>query len=574
LQLPQEIMRKDLLSGAAARASSTRASAWLLKSRYHRVKNQASLLLTLFVLGLFEHRLSTALGQSTGFTYQGRFTDHGTNYTGTVEFQPTLWTAQSNGTLVAGNNPSTVLVSVNNGLFVLPLDFGMSFPGTDRWLQLEARTNLSTFTLLSPRQQLTPTPYAIFAQNVGSGGLAAGTYSNALTLNNPANNLSGNGAGLTALNASQLTTGVVPPAALSNAWKTGGNSGTAPGTQFVGTTDNQPLEFKVNALRGLRLEPATNGTVNVIGGAGNFVAPGISGATIAGGGAVNYAGLGFAFSNQIYADFASIGGGLLNVIQANGESAVIAGGHQNLIQSNSSIAVIAGGYRNSIGTNASGSVIGGGNANTNNGGYAIISGGTENAVLPDSPASVNQVISGGVRNLAMGYAGTVPGGAYNFARGAYTLAAGYHATAWADGCFTWADESSASEFASTAANQFLIRAAGGVGIGTNAPGAQLDVAGSVRFGVGGSVFSRIQSGRVDVGQNAAGGVATVTVTFPTAFSSTPRVLLTVQGDDYSDTFAVTARAVTNTGLKINVLRLDSLGSNWGQDLSVNWLAWE
>src|SRR5947207_6075580 len=38
-------------------------------------------------------------------------------------------------------------------------------------------------------------------------------------------------------------------------WKLGGNAGTTPGTNFVGTSDNKALEFKVNSARALRLEP-------------------------------------------------------------------------------------------------------------------------------------------------------------------------------------------------------------------------------------------------------------------------------------------------------------------------------
>ena len=38
-------------------------------------------------------------------------------------------------------------------------------------------------------------------------------------------------------------------------WKLSGNASTTPGTNFLGTTDNQALEFKVNGARVLRLEP-------------------------------------------------------------------------------------------------------------------------------------------------------------------------------------------------------------------------------------------------------------------------------------------------------------------------------
>ena len=80
-------------------------------------------------------------------------------------------------------------------------------------------------------------------------------------------------------------------------WKTDGNSGTMPGTHFLGTSDSQALELKVNGARALRLEPNATGP-NVIGGASvNYVSAGVVGATIGGGGTPNY--FGFGFTNSV-----------------------------------------------------------------------------------------------------------------------------------------------------------------------------------------------------------------------------------------------------------------------------------
>ena len=74
---------------------------------------------------------------------------------------------------------------------------------------------------MTPLQELTPTPYAIFANTASnlSGKLQAaqlsGTYSGAVTLDNAGNSFTGNGSGLTGLNASQLTQGTVADALLS-----------------------------------------------------------------------------------------------------------------------------------------------------------------------------------------------------------------------------------------------------------------------------------------------------------------------------------------------------------------------
>jgi hypothetical protein len=72
----------------------------------------------------------------------------------------------------------------------------------------------------------------------------------------------------------------------------------------------------------------------------------------------------------------------------------------------------------------------------------------------------------------------VPGGANCLAQGALSAAMGNLAKAYHDGTFVWADSSNAL-FESTGPQQFLIRATNGVGINTNAPGARLNVFGSL-----------------------------------------------------------------------------------------------
>lgn len=68
------------------------------------------------------------------------------------------------------------------------------------------------------------------------------------------------------------------------------------------------------------------------------------------------------------------------------------------------------------------------------------------------------------------------------AAGAHSFAAGVQAHANHSGTFVWNDNATTGDdiFASTADNQFLIRARGGVGIGTNRPNAELDVVGRTR----------------------------------------------------------------------------------------------
>src|SRR5207248_2949076 len=67
---------------------------------------------------------------------------------------------------------------VTNGLFTVKLDFGNDtaaiFNGPCRWLQIDVRTNNAVspgFVTLSPRTEITPTAYALYAQRVASGSV-------------------------------------------------------------------------------------------------------------------------------------------------------------------------------------------------------------------------------------------------------------------------------------------------------------------------------------------------------------------------------------------------------------------
>lgn len=115
--------------------------------------------------------------------------------------------------------------------------------------------------------------------------------------------------------------------------------------------------------------------------------------------------------------------------------------------------------------------------------HATVSGGRFNAAVAadsticggyfnEAEAQFSAVL-GGESNRAGGYASATLGGSDNEAFGDWSVAAGRRAGA-GDGCFVFADSTNV-DFNSTAANQFLIRASGGVGIGGNAPEAPLHV---------------------------------------------------------------------------------------------------
>jgi len=152
-----------------------------------------------------------------------------------------------------------------------------------------------------------------------------------------------------------------------------------------------------------------------------------------GGGGHNRVGDGDA--NLLSATYATVGGGKQNTASAEGST--VAGGQGN--QATGVESAVSGGYSNS----ASGlsSAIGGGRENDADGSYSTV--------------------GGGFSNNASGRQATVPGGVANEARGDYSFAAGRNAQANHDGAFVWADSRN-SNFYSTRADQFLVRAEGGV----------------------------------------------------------------------------------------------------------------
>jgi hypothetical protein len=280
-------------------------------------------------------------------------------------------------------------------------------------------------------------------------------------------------------------TGDLSPAEVS-AWLLEGNAGTDPSVNFLGTTDNAALNFRVNDQRAFRLEPTAT-SPNVIGGfSGNNATAGVVGATIGGGGCSksacgpfgrpnrvtdNYGTVGGGFNNRAgnfgsTADtsYATVGGGQHNTASgnhatvdggqsntANGNWATVGGGASNT--ANSLLATVAGGESNTAsGTQAT---VGGGLSNTASGILATVGGGNSNHATGQYAT-----VGGGDGNTASGEWATVPGGDFNTAAGNYSFAAGFGARANHNGSFVWGDSQNAF-MASSGVNQFIARAAGG-----------------------------------------------------------------------------------------------------------------
>jgi hypothetical protein len=152
-----------------------------------------------------EVSLQSTLG--TGFTYQGRLTDAGSPATGVYDFEFRLYSASSSGSQV-GPTVTHDEVPMTDGLFTVELDFGNGvFTGDARYLAIAVRPGDSSgaFTALTPRQAITPAPYALHA---------------------------------------------------INAWSLTGTRGTDPATHYLGTSDNHPLIFKTNGTEAMRIDAA------------------------------------------------------------------------------------------------------------------------------------------------------------------------------------------------------------------------------------------------------------------------------------------------------------------------------
>ena len=174
------------------------------------------IMLSLGLLAL-SSALTVAAPLGTAFTYQGKLTDGGNSANGSYDLTFTLFATNSGGAAVAGpltNSP----VGVTNGLFTVTLDFGGSvFIGNACWLELGARTNGgASFTTLSPRQPLTPSPYSLYAPGAGNaqtvlnGVYTTGSYANPAWLTSLAGtkvtgNISGNAAGFSGSLAGNVT---------------------------------------------------------------------------------------------------------------------------------------------------------------------------------------------------------------------------------------------------------------------------------------------------------------------------------------------------------------------------------
>ena len=146
------------------------------------MKRRRMLTMLVLALGLMVclTQVGKAVPMGTAWTYQGRLMDANGPADGLYDFMFDLYDANVGGThqgpMIDIND-----LDVIDGYFTVLLDFGSDvFNGDARWLEIGVRPGDSNdpndFVVLSPRQEITPTPYAlqtrgIFVDNVLNVGI-------------------------------------------------------------------------------------------------------------------------------------------------------------------------------------------------------------------------------------------------------------------------------------------------------------------------------------------------------------------------------------------------------------------
>jgi hypothetical protein len=192
-----------------------------------------------------------------------------------------------------------------------------------------------------------------------------------------------------------------------HAWTELQDHGVSGSDYWLGTTDNNALELRVNASRALRLEPNAT-SPNVIGGhGGNSVTSGVRGGTIGGGGLD-------VGTNRVTDDYGTVGGGGNNQAGDNAGSTA-----------DQPYATVAGGTSNTA--SAESSTIGGGSGNRTTDAYGTVGGGSANQAGDNAGTSSDRnfaTVGGGTANVASGQSATVSGGQFNIASHTYATVGG------------------------------------------------------------------------------------------------------------------------------------------------------
>lgn len=414
----------------------------------------------------------------SGFTYQGRLAAGGQPAQGSYDLRLILYDAEFGGAQV-GPVLTNTAVPVAAGAFTTQLDFGAAaFAGQARWLELAVRTNgPGPFTVLSPRQPLTATPYALYALTPAGPEGPPGPEGSKGATGSPGPAGPPGSPGAQGSQGIQGPPGPQGPPGSADSWSRTGNAGTNPGSNFLGTTDATPLVLRAANQPVLRLEAQASGT-RIIGGRANSVDTASTNSAVLSGRENSVADLAHetvivgGVDNVIARDQRSafIGGGARNEILQDNQHAVIAGGRDNHIGTNSVITSILGGAENRILNNVDGGLIVGGFRNdilgSNNANRReiapVIVGGSDNEIGRESNFAA--IMAGDNNRIGTNCASAfIAGGTNNLIadNASHSFAAGRRSRVNHRGAFVLSDSQNAS-FASAGENTFNVRFEGGI----------------------------------------------------------------------------------------------------------------
>ncbi len=385
--------------------------------------------------------VSSAQTVSKTFTYQGELQSDDDPADGSFDMTFELFDAESGGSAI-GNPVAIGSVPVEDGLFSVALDFGADIATGDRqWLEISiGPAGSGSIETLSPRTELTASPYAISALNtlensVNASSIVDGSIGqvdiNTGQIQRRVNGSCPDGEYIDTVNQDGSVN--CSRDATGTDWQLGGNAGTDPATDFIGTTDAQAFEIRAQSVRSLRIEPSnelvdgTPITVNIIGGSSiNEIADGSTGSVISGGGGIPGGSFNAANPNSIFGDFNAIAGGEGNQI-----------GRVGFLDSTSN-SIIAGGTSNTIDLGFE-NIVGGGRGNFIQGERGVIAGGEDNTAIGSAltigGGSGNEAsdtwstVAGGAFNSALSFGSTVGGGTGNMAAGGLSTVSGGNSNA-------------------------------------------------------------------------------------------------------------------------------------------------
>lgn len=482
--------------------------------------------LSVFMMVAFGMLNASALGDDiinpSRFTYQGELRMGGLPVSEECGFLFRLFDMPIGGAQIGPTN-GPMNVTVEKGIFTVQLDFGVdpAFCGQRRWLEITVccPTPCASLVPLTPRQELTPSPYAIslpalkntVSADAGfpdSPNLIGGHHGNSIGAGSAGAVVVGGGAA----GANNSASGSFPvvgggsnntaSGARSTVSGGGANTASGAGATVAGGRQNDAMGIDNTVGGGFENNATGAGTATIGGGAfntanapntaiggGNSNAAGANGATVAGGS-----------NNTASGVHSTVSGGDNNI--ASGDQSTVSGGNDN--QAIALRATVGGGTLNMATMTAA--TVAGGSTNTASGIQATVSGGQQNTAsenqatvcggLFNTASGERSVVGGGLQNTAGGLDSVIPGGFDNETVGSLCFAAGRQAKANFTGMFVWADNRVVDFPSATEANftpaelQFLARATGGV-VFVSAINAAGDSTAGVQLAPGGGAWAAL-----------------------------------------------------------------------------------